>query len=509
MGLAIVASRARTGLAAPPVSVEVHLSGGLPVFTIVGLPAAAVRESKDRVRAALLCCRFDYPVSRIVVNLAPADLPKEGGRFDLPIALGILAASGQLPARTLKGREFIGELSLDGALRPVNGALSAAVAARDAGRSLVLPVANGPEAALVGELRARTAADLPAVCEHLRGETPLPPVAPAPPSPPPSRPDLADVRGQAGPRRALEIAAAGGHDLLLIGPPGTGKTLLAERLPGLLPPLDEQAALELAVIGSVARGQFDPAEWRLRPFRQPHHSATPAALIGGGSHPRPGEITRAHRGVLFLDELPEFPRAALEALREPLERRRVTVARASGSISFPADFQLVAAMNPCPCGFVGDSARECRCSPEQIARYQARISGPLLDRLDLHIHVPRPPPAALLDRNGAGEDSATVAGRIAAARETQAARGGINARLPADRLLTACDAEPRALAILEVAAARFHLSARSCHRLLRVARTIADLDRRERVAVPHVSEALGMRSLDRGRAGAGAVAPAG
>jgi magnesium chelatase family protein len=332
-------------------------------------------------------------------------------------------------------------------------------------------------------------------------------VTQAPPSPPPARPDLADVRGQAGPRRALEIAAAGGHDLLLIGPPGTGKTLLAERLPGLLPPLDEQAALELAVIGSVARGRFDPAEWRVRPFRQPHHSATPAALIGGGSHPRPGEITRAHRGVLFLDELPEFPRAALEALREPLERRRVTVARASGSVSFPADFQLVAAMNPCPCGFVGDSDRSCRCSPEQIARYQGRISGPLLDRLDLHIHVPRPPPAALLVRDGVGENSATVAGRVAAARERQATRGSPNARLPPDRLLSACDAEQRALAILEAAAARFHLSARSCHRLLRVARTIADLDHNERVAVPHVSEALAMRSLDRGQAGAGTAAP--
>jgi magnesium chelatase family protein len=507
MGLAIVASRARTGLTAPPVSVEVHLSGGLPAFTIVGLPAAAVRESKDRVRAALLCCRFDYPVSRIIVNLAPADLPKEGGRFDLPIALGILAASGQLPARTLAGREFIGELSLDGALRPVNGALSAAVATREASRSLILPVANGPEAALVGGLQARTAADLASVCEHLRGGTPLPPVTPAPPSPPPVRPDLADVRGQAGPRRALEVAAAGGHDLLLIGPPGTGKTLLAERLPGLLPPLDEQAALELAVIGSVARGRFDPAEWRLRPFRQPHHSATPAALIGGGRHPRPGEITRAHRGVLFLDELPEFPRAALEALREPLERRRVTVARASGSVSFPADFQLVAAMNPCPCGFVGDDARSCRCSPEQVARYQGRISGPLLDRLDLHIHVPRPPPAALLERNSAGEDSATVAGRVAAARDRQAARGSPNARLSPERLLAACDAEKRALGILEAAAARFHLSARSCHRLLGVARTIADLDQRERVAVPHVSEALGMRTLDRNQAPPAAGAP--
>jgi magnesium chelatase family protein len=392
MSLATVFSRAQCGLEAPLVSVEVHLANGLPSLSIVGLPEAAVKESKDRVRAALTNCGFEFPSDRrITVNLAPADLPKEGGRFDLAIALGILAASGQVPRDTLAGYELLGELSLGGELRPVHGVLPAVLQAREAGRALILPEANGAEAALVRGAACLTAPHLLSVCGAFNGhdgQSLKQPVITAQRQDAAHPPDLAEVRGQAQARRALEVAAAGGHSLLMIGPPGSGKSMLAARLPGILPPLTEAEALEVAAIASISPQGFDPARhWGRRPVRAPHHTASGIALVGGGSLPRPGEITLAHHGVLFLDELPEFSRAVLEVLREPLETGRITISRAARQAEFPARFQLVAAMNPCPCGWLGDPSGRCRCSAEQVQRYRARISGPLLDRIDLHVQV--------------------------------------------------------------------------------------------------------------------------
>lgn len=389
MSLAIVHSRAQVGVEAPCVSVEAHLANGLPSLTLVGLPETAVRESKDRVRSALLNAGFDFPARRITLNLAPADLPKDGGRFDLAIALGILAASGQLPGTALDGLECLGELALSGAIRPVRGVLPAALAARDARRVLVVPKENAEEASLASGLTVFAVDHLLEIAGHLSGQAPLPPYqargllrAPFP------YPDLAEVQGQAAAKRALLVAAAGAHNLLLSGPPGTGKTLLASRLPGLLPALDEDEALEVAAIHSVA-SHVPLRHWPQRPFRQPHHSASAPALVGGGSRPQPGEITLAHQGVLFLDELPEFERKVLEVLREPLESGEIVIARANGRVRFPARFQLVAAMNPCPCGYLGDPSGRCRCTPEQVQRYRGKLSGPLLDRIDLHVSVLR------------------------------------------------------------------------------------------------------------------------
>jgi magnesium chelatase family protein len=496
MSLATVHSRALDGLAAAPVIVEVHLANGLPSFTVVGLADTEVKEARERVRAALQNSGLGFPTNkRITVNLAPADLPKEGGRFDLPMALGLLAANGQIDAAKLARFECAGELSLAGELRAVRGALPMALALRQAGidRELLLPEASASEAALVDGLVVRQANHLLDVVAALQPEgKALPRAAALPRERQAGLPDLADIKGQAGPKRALEIAAAGGHSLLMVGPPGTGKSMLAQRMPSLLPMLDDEAALESAAVLSLA-GQFDISRWGQRPIRSPHHSASSVALVGGGSPPRPGEISLAQHGVLFLDELPEFPRAALEALREPLETGRILISRAARQAEFPARFQLVAAMNPCQCGHHGNPLRACRCSPDQISRYQGRLSGPFLDRLDLLIEVPMIPPRELQDL-APGETSAVVAERVAAARDRALARQGVaNALLQAQDLAVHAVIDPAAKALLERSAERLGWSARSFHRVLRVARTIADLAGADAIASTHVAEAIQLR----------------
>ena len=492
MSLAVLSSRALVGLAAPEVSVEVHLANGLPAFTLVGLPDVEVREARDRVRAALQTSQFEFPQRRITVNLAPADLPKEGGCFDLPIALGILAASGQIPADALAHHEFSGELSLSGELRPVRGALALARQAAERGRTLILPAANAAEAALVQGVTILPAPSLLAVVAHLCRHTPLEPYAGPPLAPPPAYPDLADVKGQVQARRALEVAASGQHSLLFYGPPGTGKSMLAQRLPGLLPPLSDAEALETAAIHSV-EGSFHAARWRQRPIRAPHHSASTAALVGGGSTPRPGEISLAHNGVLFLDELPEFDRRVLEALREPLESGHITISRAARRAEFPARFQLIAAMNPCPCGFHGHPDGRCRCTPEQIARYRGKLSGPLLDRIDLLLEVPMLP-VADLQAAPAGEASAAVRERVARCRQLQLARQGKpNANLAGAEIDAFCQPDAAGSKLLQSAIERLGLSARGYHRILKVARTIADMNAAPTVGAAHVAEAIQSR----------------
>ncbi|WP_374239623.1 YifB family Mg chelatase-like AAA ATPase [Zoogloea sp.] len=492
MSLAVLSSRALVGLAAPEVSVEVHLANGLPAFTLVGLPDVEVREARDRVRAALQTSQFEFPQRRITVNLAPADLPKEGGCFDLPIALGILAASGQIPADALAHHEFSGELSLSGELRPVRGALALARQAAERGRTLILPAANAAEAALVQGVTILPAPSLLAVVAHLCRHTPLEPYAGPPLAPPPAYPDLADVKGQVQARRALEVAASGQHSLLFYGPPGTGKSMLAQRLPGLLPPLSDAEALETAAIHSV-EGSFHAARWRQRPIRAPHHSASTAALVGGGSTPRPGEISLAHNGVLFLDELPEFDRRVLEALREPLESGHITISRAARRAEFPARFQLIAAMNPCPCGFHGHPDGRCRCTPEQIARYRGKLSGPLLDRIDLLLEVPMLP-VADLQATPAGEPSAAVRERVARCRQLQLARQGKpNANLAGAEIDAFCQPDAAGSKLLQSAIERLGLSARGYHRILKVARTIADMNAAPTVGAAHVAEAIQSR----------------
>ena len=521
MPLAILYSRAISGMESPLVTVEVHIANGLPSFTIVGLPEVEVKESKDRVRAALQNAQFEFPARRITVNLAPADLPKESGRFDLPIALGILAATGQVPSDKLGQYEWAGELALTGELRTIRGALAMTYGASRSGRCFVLPHQNAAEAALVRQATVYPATSLLQICAHLTGRELLqhygaPGVSNTGTDTaivPHSNTNLAansdanssafdhagmeEVKGQAHAKRALEIAAAGGHSVLMVGPPGTGKSMLAARLPGILPSMTEDEALESAAMQSLSSGGFNVANWKRRPYRSPHHTASGVALVGGGSNPRPGEISLAMNGVLFLDELPEFDRKVLEVLREPLESGRITISRAARQADFPARFQLIAAMNPCPCGYLGHYSGRCRCTPDQVARYRGKISGPLLDRIDMQIEVPAVSEEDLM-RQASGESSSTIRQRVETVYQSQLSRQGkANSRLTVKEIDEHCVPDSSAQNLLKQAISRLNFSARAYHRILKVARTIADLAASDGITSTHIAEAVQYRKLDR------------
>lgn len=490
MAFALVFSRALVGVVAPLVQVEVHLANGLPQFNLVGLPDAQVRESRERVRAALANCGFKFPSRRITVNLAPADLPKQSSRFDLPIALGILAASGQIADQHLENYEFAGELALSGELRPVQGALPMAVAVGKNGRQFVLPASSAAEGVLAGQTAILPARHLLEVCQHLTGARQLPVQHPAVVVTGPEYPDMADVRGQQHIKRALEIAAAGGHHVLMVGPPGTGKSMLAARFPGICPPLSDDEALEVAALQASSQDRFSVDQWRRRPFRHPHHSVTAAAMTGGGPHARPGEVSLAHCGTLHLDEMAEFARSVLEMLREPMETGAITISRAARKLNYPARFQLVGAMNPCPCGYRGHPSGRCHCTPEQVARYARRISGPLLDRIDLQLEVPALSPGELQE-GPAGESSSQIRVRVMQAVDRQLQRQGrCNAMLAGDALTRHVALDAAVQRFLLQAAQQFQLSARAMHRVLRVARTVADIEGRDQVDRTALGEAF-------------------